>query len=570
MERTYPNEDAERTFKKIAGNSITLNFLVMIVGDYVYIKIFYIMASSSVTPTRKTSRQPKPSLKALESLYISKLKNSGFVQVISSDEDTQYFSDEEEYLNVDIEKPKLLHDNETVTGNEIFKFQNRKQRDSLAQKVAETCAQKTPYAVRRKTKTKIQKLLEAEYEDSGSEYEVSSSASSTDTEEDQSNEQTESSDNEPEPPNDKRIKPLHNKVKYTDTKLQPTRTRGRGKYTINSDEYFANTASKRIHTSDNTLDKLETPRLPHYQLQQLLQKMKLSEKHEKAMKKLSEVNESFFTKWLYLLHENFNILLYGLGSKKNILQSFHNHYLNDHPVIVVNGFFPTLSIKNILDGILVDLLDLQEVPGNINEACDLIIQEFNSIPKSHLYLIIHNIEGETIRNNKTQNVLARLAAVKNIHLIASIDHINAPLIWDHSKLSKFNYIWWDVTSFFPYMEETSFERSMMIQQSGTLALSSLRNVFLSLTANSKSIYMIIVKHQLENVKKQYYQGLAFKDLYMACRESFIVSSDLALRAQLTEFVDHKMIKQKRSVEGTEYLTIPLANALLQKFLDENS
>lgn len=528
------------------------------------------MASSSVTPVRKTSRKQKPSLKALESLYISKLKNSGFVQAISSDEDTHYFSDEEEYLNIDVEKPKLLHDNEIVAGDEIFKFQNKKQRNSLAQKVAETCTQKTPYAVRRKTKTKIQKLLEAEYEDSGSEYEISSSASSTESNEDESNEITQSSDDEQEPPKDKKVEHIKNKVKFTDTKLQVTKTRGRCKYTINSDEYFANTASKKIHTSNNTLDKLETPRLPHYQLQQLLQNMKLSQKHEKAMKKLSKTNENFFTKWLYLLHENFNILLYGLGSKKNILHNFHSQYLNDHPVIVVNGFFPTLSIKNILDGILVDLLELQESPGNVNEACDLIIQEFNNISEMHLYLIIHNIEGETIRNSKSQNILARLGEVENIHLIASIDHINAPLIWDHSKLSKFNYIWWDVTSFLPYIEETSFERSMMIQQSGTLALSSLRNVFLSLTTNSKSIYMIIVKHQLENVKKQYYQGLAFKDLYMACREAFIVSSDLALRAQLTEFVDHKMVKQKRSVEGTEYLTIPLANTLLQKFLDENS
>ncbi|XP_018570267.1 origin recognition complex subunit 2 [Anoplophora glabripennis] len=527
------------------------------------------MASSSVTPVRKTSRRSKPSLKALESLYISKLRNSGFVQVISSDEDYRYLSEEEEYLNVDIEKPKLLHDNEIVAGEEIFKFQSRRQRDALAQKVAETCVQKTPHVVRRKTRTKIQKLLEAEYEESGSEYEISSSASSSSESEDHSNERTQSSDEEPEPPKDK-IKSLQNKVKFVDTQLQPARTKARGKYTINSDEYFANTASKKIQTSNNTLDKLETPRLPQYQLQKLLKNMKLSEKHEKAMKRLSEINESFFTKWLYLLNENFNILLYGLGSKKNILQSFQNQYLNDHPVIVVNGFFPTLSIKNILDGILIDLFELQDVPSNINEACELIIQELTSMPELRLYLIIHNIEGEMIKNSKSQNILARLAAVKNIHLIASIDHINAPLIWDHNKLSKFNYIWWDVTSFLPYLEETSFERSMMIQQSGTLALSSLRNVFLSLTTNSKSIYIIIVKHQLENSKKQYYQGLAFKDLYMACREAFIVSSDLALRAQLTEFVDHKMVKLKRSVEGTEYLTIPLANNLLQKFLDENS
>lgn len=62
--------------------------------------------------------------------------------------------------------------------------------------------------------------------------------------------------------------------------------------------------------------------------------------------------------------------------------------------------------------------------------------------------------------------------------------------------------------------------------------------------------------------------MLFKDLYWACREAFLVSSDLALRAQLTEFVDHKMIKFKRSLDGAEYLIIPIQNTLLQQFLNE--
>lgn len=65
-------------------------------------------------------------------------------------------------------------------------------------------------------------------------------------------------------------------------------------------------------------------------------------------------------------------------------------------------------------------------------------------------------------------------------------------------------------------------------------------------------------------------GIAFKKLYSACREAFLVSSDLALRAQLTEFVDHKMVKFRRSADGTEYLVIPISNQLLQQFLHEQS
>lgn len=62
--------------------------------------------------------------------------------------------------------------------------------------------------------------------------------------------------------------------------------------------------------------------------------------------------------------------------------------------------------------------------------------------------------------------------------------------------------------------------------------------------------------------------MAFKDLYRGAREGFLVSSDLALRAQLTEFIDHKLVKTKRNMDGAEYLVIPLDNALLKQFLDQ--
>lgn len=61
--------------------------------------------------------------------------------------------------------------------------------------------------------------------------------------------------------------------------------------------------------------------------------------------------------------------------------------------------------------------------------------------------------------------------------------------------------------------------------------------------------------------------MPFKDLYSRCRESLLVSSDMALRSQLTEFKDHKLVKQNRTSDGTEHLIIPLDSDVLQQFLD---
>lgn len=144
------------------------------------------------------------------------------------------------------------------------------------------------------------------------------------------------------------------------------------------------------------------------------------------------------------------------------------------------------------------------------------------------------------------------------------------LVWNNIKLSNFNFVWFDVTSFLPYTEETAFENSLLVQNSGALELSSMKSVFQSLTSNARGIFILVVKHQLKNSKSPNFQGMSFKELYSACREAFLVSSDVALRAQLTEFLDHKLAKMKRGFDGAENITIPIKNFLLEQFLAEQN
>lgn len=62
--------------------------------------------------------------------------------------------------------------------------------------------------------------------------------------------------------------------------------------------------------------------------------------------------------------------------------------------------------------------------------------------------------------------------------------------------------------------------------------------------------------------------MASDELYRKCRESFLASSTSTYRAQLTEFLDHRLLKSKRTADGAEHLTIPLETELLKQFLQE--
>ncbi|XP_053554684.1 origin recognition complex subunit 2 [Bombina bombina] len=331
------------------------------------------------------------------------------------------------------------------------------------------------------------------------------------------------------------------------------------------EEYFEAHSSSKVLTSDRTLQRLQTPKLDQETLRKLLETSPPAFAAE--LKSLHKQYEALFYKWMLQLHLGFNIILYGLGSKRNLLEKFRTSMLKDSLHVVINGFFPSITVKSILNSITEEALDH---PGTFRSPLDhmeFIIQKFKQDSSLELYLLIHNLDSQMLRGDKSQQLLGQLASIHNVHLLASIDHINAPLMWDQSKQSQYNWLWYETTTYSSYVEETSYENSLLVKQSGALALSSLTHVLRSLTPNARGIFWLLAEYQLANKDNPTYTGLSFQDFYQQCREAFLVNSDLTLRAQLTEFRDHKLIRTKKGVDGVEYLLIPLDLGTLTDFLE---
>ncbi|XP_014203762.1 origin recognition complex subunit 2 [Copidosoma floridanum] len=356
-------------------------------------------------------------------------------------------------------------------------------------------------------------------------------------------------------------------VKKQSAPIRITRRTGKAtEYLMDSENYFAIQSEKSV-TSNNTLSKLK--KQDEKQLQDLL---KVSNHVPEVYKNIIKANydslKMGYIEWIQIMEEGFNILLYGFGSKRSLINDFFKEIIPDEPTLIINGFFPNLTIKEILDDIIVELLGLNTAPSQ-NECYDIIKRTMNSYPNERIYLLIHNIDGEILRTQKTQEMLCRLANIPNVHVLASIDHINAPLIWDNVMRAKFNFYWVEARTYLPYEAETSYESSLLIQKNSGLALLSMKNIFASLTTNAKKIFMTVIRYQLENSGLNY-SGMTFKDLLTASRENFSASSDQVLRAQLTEFVDHKLVKFKRNLDGAECLIIPLDNAILKQLQEQYS
>lgn len=338
------------------------------------------------------------------------------------------------------------------------------------------------------------------------------------------------------------------------------------------ERYFQDlhTSSK---TSNNTLSKLQV--LEPQEFHQIL--TEAPKKHEHEITILSEMHKQHFPQWFFELHSGFNLVFYGYGSKRNLLNEFAQSSLTDGPLIVVNGFFPSISIKDILIKISAGALGTTGPTGQISDHVKYICDYFSDPDREYesLYIVIHNLDGPNLRNERSQTALSMLANAENIHLVASVDHINAGLLWDNVKASRFNWIWHDATTFDDYLVETSFENSLLVRSGEYNGTRGAKFVLDSLTTNARGVFKILAEHQLPEMELANMEGkgnesvgLSYNQYYQKCREGFFVSSDLAFKTELTEFKDHKLISTKKGLDGTEFFFIPMDKTTLMNIYEQ--
>ncbi|XP_049541746.1 origin recognition complex subunit 2-like [Anopheles darlingi] len=567
------------------------------------------IAEQPETSLRRSIRARVPSKRFLDTSR-SDSDTDGEHQIKRTVEETEI-----QELSSKLSSATLSEECHDVAGRTMYGFRTPKKRDSMRKLAAQTSTQRrskvqrtpttprtpaalrtpssarqrrmkhrnpqTPAQVRQLRKQAIGKVLQKVDEESDASY--SPASSSTDTEPPDTH--SGSDDDEEEvaaTAESKSIRkqqarsPTGAKPKVKIPVVGPTDTpivkSSEYCYDNSYEQYFSIHATTKVVTSNHTLDLLATSRIPRALMQQLLQETSPPAPHRDRQQEMNDKCMLFFRDWLFTLNEGFSVLLFGIGHSANgeLMQLFIDEKLNGYPTIFVQGYVPDFSIKDVLDRICGEVFEMWLSTTNTHEALDKIERKFADHPEKHLFLLVHNLDGSSLRNESTQSAICRLAAIDNVHFIASIENHIASAMWGTNKQAAYNFKWFDATTLQPYNAETSFENSLMVQNADAPAFDAMKRVVCSLTANARGIYNAIVKYQLTNqkVQQQHYAGMPMQELYRQCRESFLVSSDAALRCHLTEFVDHKLLRFKRNSESSEAVLIPLSHMLLQRFVDE--
>ena len=274
-----------------------------------------------------------------------------------------------------------------------------------------------------------------------------------------------------------------------------------------------------------------------------------------------------YPRWRALLHAGFSVLVYGFGSKKLMLEDFANRYCLDGGVAVVNGFFPELKLRQLLATCCAALSPTAAATDFRGKPPAALLAHIAAAAGAgrRLYLVLHGADGAALRTSDAVAALATLAATPGVHLLASADHVNFPLLWPKRAAAKLNWAWEHAPTYAPYVAETAALPQILASRGEARLTRGAATVLRSLTPNARAIFRVLADETLAHPEEH---GLPLARLSTLCREQFLVASETTLKMHLTEYYDHGIVKRVKRGDGAEVLALPFSPDDIQQILDD--
>jgi origin recognition complex subunit 2 len=223
---------------------------------------------------------------------------------------------------------------------------------------------------------------------------------------------------------------------------------------------------------------------------------------------------------------------------------------------------------------------------------------------------VHNIDAPALRAPKVRALLSALAALSGVQFAASVDHINAPLLWTSTELLAQRWLWHDLTTLAAYDVELAGADPASLRGAPTAAgvgaasmragadgmgmggggqmmtETAARHVLAAVTQRARKLFVLMGRRQLDTLADAGGGGgsgivdpttpaeavevaVPYDTLFNLARDHFVATNDTALRALLGEFRDHGLVVTvgTGAMGSGEMLWIPLRKERLTKLLD---
>ena len=215
------------------------------------------------------------------------------------------------------------------------------------------------------------------------------------------------------------------------------------------------------------------------------------------------IADSSFEEWKFLLSTNHSLLVYGVGSKKNLLGSFANHNI-EGDIVEIDGFDNSVTVDGILQLLIDQWLDGKEPTIRKRNLFHVHFEKNNTTNRSNtaeriapffprhgdfytvqkavtvakqislhvmktsrpITLVVHNIDGVGLCSHVAQEALAALVSLSrtdcglnSIRLVASVDHFNGEIFTESHSRHRLNWLRKEVHTHRPYKDEVLHDQA---------------------------------------------------------------------------------------------------------------
>ncbi len=195
-----------------------------------------------------------------------------------------------------------------------------------------------------------------------------------------------------------------------------------------------------------------------------------------------------------------------------------------------------------------------------------------------LHIIVHNIGGPGLNSTEAQLALSILASSPSVCLLASLEHLNTPLLWDLTTTSNFNWVLRHISTFRNYVVPSEFALVTLQQVSPRNSYSgcnSLQDILASLQLNHRQLIgglckLIVEKHDKRTMVAktklvEMDKSVTTLELYAMLKGRMIVKDQEDLNKLLKEFIDHKVLV-RNDKHKTDNLTLQISDSEVMQYV----
>lgn len=165
-------------------------------------------------------------------------------------------------------------------------------------------------------------------------------------------------------------------------------------------------------------------------------------KHEKEKDQLKASNARMFERMEYFLDCEFNLLIYGVGSKREQLNDFLTNL--SLPIMVVNGYHVGTTIKTVLNSVSKFINQLYKKANrpkfqSQSEQIDEIKKHMNKLEEIdmgnvYLLIVIHSLDMGALKQSDAIEILGQLATCRHIRFVITVDNCKAGVLFNDRLL----------------------------------------------------------------------------------------------------------------------------------------